>query len=134
MSATSNGSSIVSFVTVTDGPIGIVSASFSFVFPLTKLSKSTRNKKRKHNKNLMLSRSKLNSIESKISETLIDNEISHDYFTTIINEEKNYCELKEIKRTMKSQRSDTDTNNLIEEGKRMGVSKIIRQNNLKTQV
>ena len=134
MSATSNGSFIVSFVTVTDGPIGIASASFSFVFPLTKLLKATRNKKRKHNKNLMLSRSKLNSIESKISETLIDNEISHDYFTTIINEEKNYCELKEIKRTMKSQRSDTETNSLIEEGKKMGVSKIIRQNNLKTQV
>ena len=134
MSAASNGSSIVSFATVTDAPVGIASASFSFVFHLTKLLKAARSKKRKHNKNSMLSRSKLNSIENKISETLIDNEISHDYFTTIINEEKTYCELKEVKRTMKSQRSDTETNNLIEEGKRMGVSKIIRQNNLKTQV
>ena len=37
----------------------------------------------------MLARSKLNSIESKISEALINNEISHEYFMTIINEEKN---------------------------------------------
>ena len=38
----------------------------------------------------MLVRSKLNSIKSQISETLINNEISHEDFTTIINEEKNY--------------------------------------------
>ena len=43
----------------------------------------------------MLARSKLNSIESKISEALINNEISHEDFMTIINEEKNYRELKE---------------------------------------
>ena len=36
----------------------------------------------------MLARSKLNSIESKISEALINNEISHEDFMTIINEEK----------------------------------------------
>ena len=38
----------------------------------------------------MLARSKLNSIESKISEALINNEISHEDFMTIINEEKKY--------------------------------------------
>ena len=42
----------------------------------------------------MLTRSKLNSIESKISEAMINNEISHKDFTTIINEEKQYRELK----------------------------------------
>ena len=36
----------------------------------------------------MLAGSKLNSIESKISEALINNEISHEDFMTIINEEK----------------------------------------------
>ena len=36
----------------------------------------------------MLTRSKLNSIESKISKELMDNEISHEDFETIINEEK----------------------------------------------
>ena len=34
----------------------------------------------------MLARGKLNSIESKISEALINNEISHKDFITIINE------------------------------------------------
>ena len=38
----------------------------------------------------MLARIKLNGIKSKISETLINNEISYEDFTTIINEEKNY--------------------------------------------
>ena len=37
----------------------------------------------------MLPRSRLNSIDSKISKALIDNEISHEDFETIINEEKN---------------------------------------------
>ena len=36
----------------------------------------------------MLARSKLNSMESKISKALMDNEISHEDFETIINEEK----------------------------------------------
>ena len=44
---------------------------------LKKLLKATRNKK-KHNKVVMFARSKLNSIESKISEALINNEISHE--------------------------------------------------------
>ena len=38
----------------------------------------------------MLARSKLNSIESKISKALINNEISHEEFMTILNEEKKY--------------------------------------------
>ena len=42
----------------------------------------------------MLARSKLNSIESNISEALINNQISHEDFITIINEERNYRELK----------------------------------------
>ena len=37
----------------------------------------------------MLARSKLNSIESKISEASLNNEISHEDFMTIIHEEKN---------------------------------------------
>ena len=36
----------------------------------------------------MIARSKLNSIESKISEALINNEISHKDFMTIFNKEK----------------------------------------------
>ena len=37
----------------------------------------------------MLARSKLNSIESKISEAIMNNQISHEDFMTIINEERN---------------------------------------------
>ena len=51
----------------------------------------------------MLARSKLNSAESKISEALINSEISHEDFLTIINEERNYRELKERIRMMESQ-------------------------------
>ena len=87
----------------------------------------------------MLARSKLNSIERKISEALINNEISHEDFTTIINEEKSYRELNENIRMMKSQRSDTEKNNLIEGGKIIGIDEIIKRNetinnNLKFQV
>ena len=57
---------------------------------MKKILKTTRNKKKKHNNIVILARSKLNSIESKISEVLIFNEISHEDFTAIINEEKNY--------------------------------------------
>ena len=59
----------------------------------------------------MLARSKLNGIESEISEALINNEISHEDFMTIINEERNYRELKESIRMMKGpddKKIDTD--------------------------
>ena len=36
----------------------------------------------------MLARSKLNSTKCKISEALVNNEISHENFMTIINEDK----------------------------------------------
>ena len=65
----------------------------------------------------MLARRKLNSIESKISEALTNNEISHEDFVTIINEDKKYRELKENIRMMNSQRSDAEKIDLIEEGK-----------------
>ena len=65
----------------------------------------------------MLARSKLNSIESKISETLINIEISHEDHMTIINAEKKYWELKQSIRMMNSQKSDTEKINLLEEGK-----------------
>ena len=59
---------------------------------------------------IMLTRSKLNSIKCKISEALINNEISNGDFMIIINEEKNYRELKERIRMMNSQRRDTKKN------------------------
>ena len=55
----------------------------------------------------MLARTNLNSTESQISEALINNEISHEDFI-IINQEKNYQELKESIGMINSQRSDTE--------------------------
>ena len=78
----------------------------------------------------MLARSQLNSIESKISEALINNEISHEDFMTILNEEKKYWELKESIRMMNSQRSDVEKISLIEEGKKIGNSEVIKRNEI----
>ena len=69
---------IASFATVIGAPVGIMSASCSLVFSITtdfvkKFLKTIRNKKKKHNKIVMLARSKLNSIENKISKALMDN-------------------------------------------------------------
>ena len=44
---------------------------------------------------------------------------------TVINEEKNYREIKESIRMMKSQRSDDEKINLIEEGKKIGANEVI---------
>ena len=70
----------------------------------------------------MLARSKLNSIESKISEALINNEISHENFMTILNEEIKYPELKESIRIMNTQRIDSENIYLIEEGNKIGIN------------
>ena len=108
LSVTSDKTSIALFATVIGIPIGIASEILSLIFSLCtglvkKILKETRNKKKKHNKIVMLARSKLNSIERKISEALINNQVSHEDFMTIINEEKNCRELKESIRMMKGQ-------------------------------
>ena len=78
----------------------------------------------------MLATSKLNSIESKISEALINNEISHEDFMTIINEEKKYGELKKSIRMINSQSSDVEKINLVEEGKKIGKNEVIKSNKI----
>ena len=121
--------------TVIGAPFGIMSAICSLAFLITtgfvkKFLKTIRTKKKKHNKIVMVARSKLNSIESKISEVLINNEISHEDFMTILNEEKKYRELKESIRMMNSQRSDVEKVSLIEEGKKIGISEVIKRNEI----
>ena len=111
LSVTTGSNSVASFATVIEVPVGMVSAGFSLACSVPteivkKLFKTTRNKKKKHNKAVMLARSKLNSVETKISEALINNDISHEDFMTIINEEKKYGELKESIRMMYRQRGD----------------------------
>ena len=43
----------------------------------------------------MLAKSKLNSIETLISQALIDMDISHEEFVTILKEKNNYEKVKE---------------------------------------
>ena len=73
----------------------------------------------------MLAKRKLNSIESKTSEALINNEISHEDFMTIINEENKYRELKERIKMMNTQRSDSEKINIIKEGKKYVLMKLL---------
>ena len=54
----------------------------------------TINKKKKHDQLLMLAKSKFNSIETLISQALIDLDISHEEFITILNEKDKYERVK----------------------------------------
>ena len=135
LSILSGSISIASFASIIGVPAGIIGASCSFTFSITsgfvkRFLKTIRNKKKKHNKIVMLARSKLNSIESKISKALMDNEISHEDFETIINEEKKYRELKESIRMINSQRSDVEKISLVEERKKIGINQVIRRNEI----
>ena len=84
LSATSDGVSIIYFTSV----VGIASASLTLIFSLTtgiikKLLSIARNKKKKHDKILMLAKSKLNSIETLVSQALINIEITHEEFNRL---------------------------------------------------
>ena len=81
-------------------PVGIASANFTLIFSLTtgitkKLLNITRKKKKKHDKILMLVKSKLNSIETLTSQALIGMEISREEFITILKETYKYEKMKE---------------------------------------
>ena len=100
LSATSGGVSIISFTSVFGAPVGIASASFTLIFSRTtgiikKLLSTTRKKNKKHDEILMLTKSKLNSIETLVSQTFIDMEISHEEFVTILKEKDKYGKIKE---------------------------------------
>ena len=93
LSATSGGVSTISFASVNGVPAGIGSAGFTLAFSLTtgmikKLLSRTRIKKKKHNKIGMLAKSKLNSIETLISQALIDLGISHEDLKQFIRKKK----------------------------------------------
>ena len=105
LSATSSGVSIISFTSIVGMPVGIASATFALIFSLTagtvkkllnnkKKQTKRRNKNEKHDKILMLGKSKLNSIETLISQALIDMDISHEEFVTILKEKDKYEKMK----------------------------------------
>ena len=105
LNATNGGICIVSHPSVVGPPVGIASTGFTLVFSLAteitkKLLKTTRNKKKKHDKILMLAKSKLNSIESLVSKALIDMEISHEEYIRILKEKNKYEKIKENVRSI----------------------------------
>ena len=99
--------SIVSYATFVGIPVGLAGASLTVVFSLTteivkKLLNVTRKQKKKHNKIVMLAKSKLNGIESLMSQALIDLDLSHEEFKTIVNEKQKCEQIKENIRNTKS--------------------------------
>ena len=92
LSAANGRISIISFSSIIEAHVWILSASFSVVFSLTtgimkKLLQTTRNKKRNIMR-IVLAKSKLSSIETVISQALIDSEISYKEFKTIVDEKE----------------------------------------------
>ena len=107
LSASFGTLSIVSHATIVGIPVGIAGASLTVIFTVTtgivkKLLNITRKKKKKHNKIIALARSKLNIIETLISQALIDFEISHEEFSKIMYEKNNYEQIRDHIRTVKS--------------------------------
>ena len=75
-----------------------------------KLLSITRNKKKKHNKILILAKSKLNSIETLVSQALIDVEISHEEFITILKQKNKYEKMKENVRNVNEKQENMRLN------------------------
>ena len=95
INVTTWGVSIISFANAIGAPVGIANACFTLIFSLTtrivkKLLDITRKKKKKNDKILMLAKSKLNSIDTLISQALIDMTISHEEFITVLKEKDRY--------------------------------------------
>ena len=81
-------------------PVGIASTISTLIFSLMtgmikNLLSITRNKNKKHGKILILDKSKLDSIETLVSQALVDMEISNAEFVTILNETDKYEKMKE---------------------------------------
>ena len=98
--------SISAFASVFDIPIGITSSAIglkicAITAGIKKYKSIIMEKKKKHDKIVLLAKSKLNSIEVLVSKALIDLVISHDEFVLIKNVLKEYSEMKEEIRNLK---------------------------------
>ena len=106
LSASFGTLSIASYASVVGIPAGITGASLTLVFAIgTGISKSllkvTKKGKKKHNKIIVLAKSKLSDIETLLSSALNDSKISHEEFSSIITEKNIYENIKEnIKNTI----------------------------------
>ena len=115
LNATSGRICIVLSLSDVEAPAGIAGASFILIFSLTtgrvkKLQSIARNKEKKDDKILMLAKSKLNSIETLVSQALIDMEISHEEFVPIFKEKDKYEKMKERVRNL-SEKLEEKTEN-----------------------
>ena len=100
LSASFGTLSIASYASVAGIPAGITGASLTLVFTIgtgisKSLLKSTKKRKKKHNKIIVLAKNKLNMIDTLLSSALNDSEISHEEITNIINEANIYENIKE---------------------------------------
>ena len=100
LSASFGTLSIASYASVVGKPAGIAGFSLTLIFTIgTGISKSllnvTKKRKKKHNKIIVLAKNKLNMIDTLLSSSLNDSEISHEEFTNIINEVNIYENIKE---------------------------------------
>ena len=101
-------------------PVRIAIACFNLIFSLTagiikKLLIITRNKKKKRDKILMLAKSKLNSIETLVSQALVEMEMSHEEFTAIFKEKDKYERMKENVRSV-SEKQENMRLNIVNSG------------------
>ena len=117
LSATSSGVCIISSASVVGAPVGIASASFTLIFSLTtgiikKLLSIKRNRKKKHDKIFVLAKSKLNSIETLVSQALTDIKTNHEEFNTIIKEKDKYEKMKENVRNVGEKQKSTRLNSV----------------------
>ena len=77
---------------------------------IKKLLKTTKNKNKKHDKILMLAKSKVNSIETLVSKALIDMEKSQKEFITILEEKDKYEKMKENVRNVSEKLEEKQEN------------------------
>ena len=99
--------SISAFASLLGIPIGIASSTIglkicAITAGIKKYKSIIKKKKKKHNKIVLLAKSKLNSIEVLISKALIDSIISHDEFLLINNVLKEYNKMKEEIKNLKT--------------------------------
>ena len=92
--------SISAFASLVGIAIGITSSAIELKIcvitaGIKKYKSIIKKKKKKHDKTVLLAKSKLNSIEILISKALIDSNISHDEFVLINNVLKEFYDTKE---------------------------------------
>ena len=108
LSASFGTLSIASHATIVNIHAGIIGSSLTLIFTLgmdisKSLLKITKKRKKKHNKIIVLAKTKLNKIETLLSNALDDFKISHEEFASITTEKTSYENIKEnIKNDLES--------------------------------